>query len=58
VIVGGVSKMVVLNEVAFDTDGARVIDKPIFRTFTLDADGEKDESALLGGLDSPKALQQ
>jgi hypothetical protein len=58
VIISGVSKMVVLNEVAFDTDGARVIDKPIFRTFTLDANGEKDDSALLGGLDSPVALQQ
>lgn len=53
-----VSKMVVLDQIAFDTDGARTIDKPIIRGFNPAGDGEKAENPLLGGVDSPLAPQQ
>lgn len=56
--ISDVSKTVVLNQVVFDTDGDRVIDKPVFRGFNSQADGEKGQSELLAGVDSPTALQQ
>jgi hypothetical protein len=56
--ISGVSKTVVLDVVAFDTDGSRVIDKPIFRGFNPAGDGEKVENPLFGGVDSPAAPQQ
>ncbi len=53
-----VSKTVVINQVVFDTDGDQVIDKPVFRGFSTQADGEKGDSPLLAGVDSPAAVQQ
>jgi hypothetical protein len=56
--ISGVSKTVVLDLVAFDTDGSRVIDKPIMRGFNPAGEGEKVESPLFAGVDSPAAPQQ
>ena len=53
-----ISKTVVLNQVVFDTDGDRVIDKPVFRGFSGQADGEKGTNPLLAGVDSSAAVQQ
>jgi hypothetical protein len=53
--ISNVSKTVVLNQVAFDTDGDRVIDKPVFRGFSGAAPGE---NPLLAGVGSPEAAQQ
>jgi hypothetical protein len=56
--VSGVSKTVVLDVVAFDTDGSRVIDKPIIRGFNPAGEGVKVENPLLAGVDSPVAPQR
>jgi hypothetical protein len=53
--ISDVSKTVIFNQVAFDTDGDRVIDKPVFRGFSNAAPGE---NPLLAGVDSPAAVQQ